>query len=117
MSTQFTPGPWLMASHPSSVVGWPIVAPQAMGRSICSLNYADPKAFAGRMPGDGKFNAESKANGCLISAAPELFEALAALIEAHIERGGAFDEPCGSSEQTPEINAAVAALSKARGQS
>ncbi|MEA3044545.1 MAG: hypothetical protein QOH47_2383 [Sphingomonadales bacterium] len=48
------------------------------------------------------------------AAAPELYEALAALVEEHVKRGGAFDEPLGSSEQTPEINAGMAALAKAR---
>ena len=75
----FTRGPWLMASKASSVVGWPVVAPHAEGRVVCSLNYADPKAFGGRQPGDGAFNAESRANGLLIAAAPELYEALDAL--------------------------------------
>lgn len=42
-------------------------------------------------------------------------EALAALVEKHILRGP-FDEPLGASEQSPEINAAVAALTKARGE-
>ena len=70
-----TAGPWLMAAKPSSVVGWPIVAPQAMGRVVCSLNYADPKAFGGKMPGDGAFNRESKANGRLIAASPDLLAA------------------------------------------
>lgn len=75
MSAGHTPGPWLMAAKPSSVVGWPIVAPQAMGRVICSLNYADPAAFGGRTPGDGAFNRESRANGRLIEASPDLLKA------------------------------------------
>lgn len=70
-----TPGPWLMAAKPSSVVGWPIVAPQAGGRVVCSLNYADRKAFGGPQPGDRTFNAESEANGRLIAAAPDLLSA------------------------------------------
>lgn len=39
----------------------------------------------------------------------ELEEALRGLVEANIKRGP-WDEPLGSSEQTPEMNAAVAAL-------
>ena len=72
MSEEHTRGPWLMASKPSSIVGWPIVAPQALGRVICSLNYADKKAFGGPQPGDRSFNDESMANGKLIAMAPEL---------------------------------------------
>lgn len=54
-------------------------------------------------------------NAHLIAASPEMYTALSGLVEEHIKRGGAFDEPCASSEQTPEINAACAALAKARG--
>lgn len=74
-----TPGPWLMAAKASSIVGWPIVAPRAEGRVVCSLNYADPAAFGGRMTGDGAFNKESRANGLLIAAAPEMLTALATM--------------------------------------
>lgn len=43
----------------------------------------------------------------------DLLEALESLVEKHIKRGP-FDEPLGESEQSPEINAARAALSRAR---
>lgn len=76
---EHTPGPWLMVSRPSSIVGWPIVAPQAMGRVVCSLNYADPKAFGGAQPGDRAFNAESEANGRIIEIAPMTYAACAAI--------------------------------------
>lgn len=71
-----TRGPWLLAAKPSSIVGWPIVAPQALGRVICSLNYADKAAFGGPQPGDRAFNRESEANGHLIAAAPDMVKAL-----------------------------------------
>lgn len=78
----FTPGPWMMAAKPSSIVGWPVVAcgqrPEA-GRQICTLNYADKAAFGGPQPGDRKFNLESEANGRLIAAAPRMH---ADLVEA-----------------------------------
>jgi hypothetical protein len=51
----------------------------------------------------------------LIAAAPTLLEALEALVECFIKRGP-FDEPLGSSEQAPSINAGVAAIAKARGE-
>jgi hypothetical protein len=117
--TAFTKGPWLMAAKPSSVVGWPIVAPQAMGRVICSLNYADPKAFGGRQSGDIAFNRESKANAHLISAAPELYEALESLLIA----AAMLDEPAGFDDDGDRVtlragmfHEARAVLAKARGQ-
>ena len=44
-----------------------------------------------------------------------LYEALAAMVKWNIKRGP-FDEPLGESEQEDEVNTAVAALSKARGE-
>lgn len=48
------------------------------------------------------------------AAAPALYEAVEALVECFIKRGP-FDEPLGSSEQAPSINAGIAALAQARG--
>jgi hypothetical protein len=59
--------------------------------------------------------AQCNANARLIAAAPRLYSALAALVEANIKRGP-FDEPLGSSEQVAEINEAVAAICEARGE-
>lgn len=56
------------------------------------------------------WTAPTEAHAQMMAAAPELVAALQGLVGEHIKRGGAFDEPCGSSEQTPEINAALAAL-------
>jgi hypothetical protein len=64
----FTPGPWMAAASPSSVVGWPVVR-QGVGRSICSISYL-PKDAAPEV------YAESEANARLIAAAPDMFEAL-----------------------------------------
>jgi hypothetical protein len=69
-----TPGPWMAAAKPSSVVGWPIVAQS--GRSICSLTYVQHSKIDPPVPGDRAVNAESRANAYLIAAAPDLLEAL-----------------------------------------
>jgi len=60
-----TPGPWIAAAKPSTVVGWPVVA--SSGRSIASLNYVHHSAIDPKVPGDDAFNRESAANAALIS--------------------------------------------------
>lgn len=75
MTEEYTPGPWMMASKPSSVVGWPIVA--QTGRLIASINYVQTSAIDPKVEGDDAFNRESKANGRLLEAAPCMFEAMA----------------------------------------
>ena len=67
-----TPGPWLAAAKPSSVVGWPVVA-TGNGRSICSVTYSQPLGLGEVAPGehwfDRKFNTESAANAAYIALA------------------------------------------------
>ena len=67
-----TPGPWLAAAKPSSVVGWPVVA-TGNGRSICSVTYSQPLGPGEVAPGehwfDRKFNTESAANAAYIALA------------------------------------------------
>mgnify|MGYP000567723943 CR=1 FL=1 len=75
-----TPGPWLMAAKPSSVVGWPIVATPS-GRSIASLNYVQTSLIDPKVDGDDAFNRESRANGLLIAAAPDLLKAAETALE------------------------------------
>lgn len=58
-----TPGPWIAASRPSSVVGWPIVQ-GGVGRSICNVSVAPPFDH----PGNVEFNAFSCANAAHIAA-------------------------------------------------
>ena len=69
-----TPGPW-MAGIPSSIVGWPVIAPGALSRLICSVAYSHPE------------EPEAKANAELIADAPRLkaenAELLAALKAIH----------------------------------
>ena len=102
MGAEFTPGPWMAASSPSSVVGWPVVR-QGVGRSICSVSYL-PKDV------DQEVYAESEANACLIAAAPELYEAANALI-ADIRR-----RYPGEELRCEYMRALDAALAKARGE-
>lgn len=74
--TEPTQGPWLAAAKPSSIVGWPIVAPKAGGRLICNVNYVQKSDIDPGVPGDRAFNDESRANARLIAAAWEMLEAL-----------------------------------------
>lgn len=97
----FTRGPWLAAAKPSSVVGWPIVAPSAGGRSVASVTYAaEPGPFNLALG----FNVESKANSHLISAAPELYAACQQLLF------DVFEDACPDT-----VKRARAALAKAEG--
>jgi hypothetical protein len=86
----------MAAVSPSSVVGWPVVR-QGVGRSICSISYL-PKDAAPEV------YAESEANARLIAAAPELYEALQ-LMEMRFGH-----------VRVPQVEAARAALAKARGE-
>ena len=95
-----TPGPWLAASKPSSVVGLPVVATRT-GRSVASVSFfALGQQFSNH-------DAESQANAKLIAAAPDLFEACAgvwaALADTDDPRLAAIAKECD------------AALTKARG--
>lgn len=79
MSGDHVPGPWMAATGISSVVGLPVVAQQ--GRLICNVNHAhDP--LHGKAPGDDAFNREALATARLIAAAPDLLDALSALLWA-----------------------------------
>ncbi len=112
-----TPGKWLAAAKPSSVVGWPVVA-APMGQVICDVAIINKKPDH---VSDGEFSAyyaQVEANARLIAAAPDLFEAL----EAHLgvsqllaELEFCLDEERGEIErQIREIEEqARAALSKA----
>lgn len=72
--TSHTPGPWMAAAKPSSIVGWPVVAPPT-GRMICDVSIAPKPSDTS----DGKWSqhfVEVAANARLIASAPELLEAL-----------------------------------------
>lgn len=74
--TSHTPGPWMAAANPSSIVGWPVVA-QPMGRMICDVAIAPKPSDLS----DGEWSrhfVEVAANARLIAAAPDLLEVLIA---------------------------------------
>ena len=71
-----TPGPWIAADGPSSVVGWPVVS-QA-GRSICRLTWFERASPAGEAE---ETKEETRANAHLIAATPDLYEALKAMFD------------------------------------
>jgi hypothetical protein len=83
-----TPGNWLAAGGPSSVVGWPIVASPS-GRSIAGITWR---------PGlPAELEAEIGANARLIAAAPDLARENIALREAMGRMREVMD-------RTPELN-------------
>lgn len=77
-----TAGPWMAASKPSSIVGWPVVAPRQMGRMIANVAWAPHRANAGVSDAEyARYAAECGANARLIAASPELLAALQAAME------------------------------------
>jgi hypothetical protein len=86
-----TPGPWYRDEYGN------LKSPE-------SSHTLSMIPFSGVMITSG---AEANANTCLIAAAPDLYEALEALLET------CHAEPHGESER----RAAIAALAKARGES
>ena len=67
----FTPGPWIAASHPSSVAGWPVVASE--GRLVASVHWVH---------GNVLHQDEYRANARLIGAAPDLYARLKGFVRA-----------------------------------
>lgn len=101
-----TPGPWVAAASPSSIVGWPIIGPG--GRAVASVHYRRGDTAEGQ-----QINAEAGANARLIAAAPDLLAALKAMMKyydtpsapwalldpeackAMLEEYGGIDRVCG----------------------
>jgi len=107
-----TPGPWVAASHPSSIVGWPIVA--QTGRLICNL--ATPPKDINRV---GKalaeyeaFIAECGANARLIAAAPDMLAALSAMVAVARKQSPKWSKSVEPDGDSP-LGLALAALAKA----
>lgn len=104
MGAQHTPEPWIVAAKPSSVVGWPIVAQS--GRVIASLNYVQHSKIDPKVEGDDAFNRESRANGALIAAAPDLLRVACNLLALAEIKWGNLDE--GVNELFADARAAIA---------
>lgn len=104
----FTPGPWHYGDEDESVVGVHYVDVHA--GEYCTASYRCTASVEGPFV-DGEFgplDEETRANARLIAAAPELYEALEALVK---EANGfeLWQRPYGTLEP------AMAALAKARG--
>lgn len=103
MSRAHTPGPWLAAARPTSIVGWPVVAPAAQGRSICSVTYVPGQADAITQA----FAAGCAANARLIAASPELLDALEGLVKVVGSQAGL------TTRERAKLEAGRAAIAKA----
>jgi hypothetical protein len=91
--TKFTPGPWVLyADLPSANPNWHIVTSANKQRVLANVHIE---------PG----NATDEANALMIAAAPDMYEALKAAVEA--------EGPFGTDARPAWFNAACAALSKA----
>lgn len=98
---KWTPGPWecvIGAANTSERLVVQTATPRTKGR-----HYAVARCYA-NLAGDSPHNAR------LIAAAPELYAALAELVE-EIETDGGVDTSCW-----PILDAGKAALAKARGE-
>jgi len=109
--TGWTPGPWLIHAERRWVVpaGDAFKEP-AKALPVCQLRDPDE-----RLTED-----ETLANGFLISAAPELYEALSKLLAGCASRrvgGGDGDTFVVSAPPAEALREAAAALAKARGES
>lgn len=70
-SRKHAAGPWLAASGPSSVVGWPVVNGQ--GRVICTIAWM-PRPPDVSEEDWAAFEAECRANAHLVEASPDLLD-------------------------------------------
>lgn len=119
-----TKRPWAMEDIPTEgghgkYTAYALV--DAEGRAICDtinsgvqtehVEYGEEEGGSYAWDEQGRVDMEFA--GIAVNAHEALVAALRGLVNEHIKRGGAFDEPLGESEQTPEINAALAALALA----
>ena len=99
MNTKFTPGPW-----------------HVVGRTVYSLNSRNTNRFAAMVQATGTECAseeECLANAALISAAPDLYEALCDYVKDDFEMHGTTSK---QQIHNSRLRRAEAALKKARGE-
>jgi hypothetical protein len=75
-----TGGPWIAASRPSSIVGWPVVG-SPMGRMVCSISYAAHIAPDIDQADIDAHYAECEANAAFIAASRTAVPALLDRVE------------------------------------
>lgn len=103
--TMFTPGPWRVSLSDATDVNGDTSFSPIGGCGCCDSPWANPPEQERR--------AERDANARLISAAPELYEALQELLEVS---GDAKPRKRSLLRHTDAKDAARAALAKARGE-
>ena len=102
--TKFTPGPWQLVQAEYSDSG----------------RYVEPRVFSYADPDDPKIicsmavrdGTTEEANGLMVAAAPDLYEALSELIDA---LPSAEDMRARGKQEGPSLRKARAALAKANG--
>lgn len=108
--TKFTPGPWkfIDATKVASMQYSPKCVIKSGNKLIASFSWNDLSPF---FPAKG----ESQANAHLISAAPDMYEALASAIDL-VERDVIRVRPSEREELMSALEAWNTALAKARGE-
>lgn len=106
--TKWTPGNWLAAAKPSSIVGWPVVS-SPQGRVVASVSFQKIKPPHISEEEMARYRAECEANARLIAAAPQMYAALKDVLR--IARAASI----GITGNAKRIAAAEAALAKAEG--
>ena len=102
MTKSWTPGPWNV--FPVKDGEFPGIEAEEQGFSV--VVWGDEEDGAGIK---GENHENMMANAYLIAAAPELYEALEAILKW-------TDAPSGENRFKPDYEKAIAALSKARGE-
>lgn len=113
--TKHTPGPWKLGEHPSAENdAWREDEMRLYERGIYATAYQLKIAVCEQWIGE-KEQEEAEANATLISAAPELFEALETA-EAALSIEGSYRSAPDRDRIYAALTSARAAIAKARGE-
>lgn len=104
MSAKHTDTPWLVVPSEGGGDEWEIVIPFP--------GLHDEYLWIATCSGMGREYGDPRENAAFIGLAVNSHDELVAALRGMVKRGGAFDEPLGASEQSPEVNAAISALSR-----